>query len=151
MTAAPSANVAAPLTLVSVTRFRLRAVRFMPFFMLHANRAIAQIRKANGFLAGAVQRDADQAFWTLTVWRDEAAMRAYGASGAHRKAMTHLAEWADEASVAHWLQPGGELPAWPEAVRRLRNDGRSSALRHPGSAHADRLFADPRMTYGMRL
>jgi hypothetical protein len=69
----------------------------MPFFMLHANRTIAQIRKADGFRAGAVQRDADQTFWTMTLWRDELAMRAFGASGAHRKAMPHLAEWADEA------------------------------------------------------
>jgi hypothetical protein len=67
-----------------VTRFRLRSVLYFPLFVLHANRTIAQIRKADGFLAGVVQRDADLAFWTLTLWRDEHAMRAYGASGAHR-------------------------------------------------------------------
>jgi hypothetical protein len=62
---------AGPLTsLVSVTRFRLRSIRFAPFFILHANRTIAQIRKADGFLAGAVKRGAALAFWTLTVWRD---------------------------------------------------------------------------------
>lgn len=139
------------VTLVSVTRFRLRSVRFLPFFMLHANRTIAQIRKADGFLAGAVQRDADHAFWTLTLWRDELAMRAYGASGAHRKAAPFLAEWADEASVAHWLQSGGQLPDWPDAVRRLREEGRALPLHHPRANRAEHSFPEPRVTNGMRL
>ena len=138
-------------TLVSVTRFRLRTLRFLPFFILHTNRTIAQIRKSDGFMAGAVRRDADFAFWTLTVWRDEPAMRAYGASGAHRKAAPHLAEWADQASVAHWRQEGGDLPEWPEAVRRLREEGRPAKLRHPAPDQSVGRFAEPRMTYGMRL
>lgn len=139
------------MSLVSVTRFRLRAIRFLPFFALHANRTIAQIRKADGFLAGAVQRDAALAFWTMTVWRDEHAMRAYGASGAHRKAMPHLVEWGDEASVVHWHQPGRDLPDWPEAARRLRAEGRVLALRHPAPHAAAGGFAEPQMSGGMRL
>ena len=139
------------MSLVSVTRFRLRSIRFAPFFFLHANRTIAQIRKADGFVAGAVQRDAELAFWTMTVWRDEHAMRAYGASGAHRKAAPHLADWADDASVVHWSQPGSDLPDWPEAVRRLREEGRPLALRHPAPTHVEHRFAEPRMTNGMRL
>jgi hypothetical protein len=135
-------------TLVSVTRFRLRSLRFVPFFMLHANRTIAQIRKADGFVAGAVRREADLAFWTLTVWRDETAMRAYGACGAHRKAAPHLAEWADEASVVHWTQRGGELPDWPEAVRRLREQGRAVRLVHPAP---ERGLVEPQMMSEMRL
>ena len=137
--------------LVSVTRFRLRSVRFLPFFVLHANRTIAQIRKADGFVAGAVRRDADLAFWTLTVWRDERSMRAYAASGAHRKAMPHLAEWADEARVGRWFQPGGDLPEWPEAARRLRAEGSTLTLRHPAPTQLERRFAELQMTYGMRL
>lgn len=137
--------------MVSVTRFRLRSIRFLPFFVLHGNRTIAQIRKADGFLAGAVQRDTDLAFWTVTVWRDEHAMRAYGASGAHRKAMPHLAVWADEASVGHWTQPGNDLPPWPEAVRRLREIGRPLTLRHPAPNHPEQRFAEAQMTFGMRL
>lgn len=50
------------MTLVSVTRFRLRSMRFVPIFILHTNRTIAEIRKADGFVAVAVQRDADHAF-----------------------------------------------------------------------------------------
>ena len=138
-------------TVVSVTRFRLRSIRYLPFFLLHANRTIAQIRKADGFVAGAVRRDADLAFWTMTVWRDEQAMRAYGASGAHRKAMPHLAEWADEASVGHWSQLCDSLPEWSEGVRRLREEGRALKLPHPATNHPEQGFAEPRMTYGMRL
>ena len=61
-------------------------------------------------------------------------MRAYGASGAHRKATPHLAEWADEASVGHWRRPT-TLPEWPEAVRRLREERRPLTLHHPASIH----------------
>jgi hypothetical protein len=139
------------MSLISVTRVRLRSVRFWPFFMLHANRTIVQVRKADGFLAGAVQSEADLTFWTMTIWRDEQAMRAFGASGAHKKAMPHLAEWADEASVAHWMHPNSDLPGWPEAARRLRDEGRSSSLRYPGPTHPDRSFAGPQTTHGMRL
>jgi heme-degrading monooxygenase HmoA len=139
------------MALVSVTRFRLRSVRFLPFFMLHANRSIAQIRKANGFVAGAVRRDSDQAFWTVTLWRDAHAMRAYGASGAHRKAAPLLAEWADEASVTHWLQAGSALPDWPEAARRLREEGRALALRHPRRSGTEERATEPRTLNAMQL
>jgi hypothetical protein len=116
------------MSLVSVTRFRLRCIRFAPFVILHAHRTIAQIRKANGLVAGAVKRDADLAVWTMTVWRDGHAMRTYTASFAHRKAIPHVVDWADEASVGHWTQPGSDLPDWPEAVRRLREEGHPLTL-----------------------
>ena len=138
-------------TLVSVTRFRLRSLRFLPFFILQTNRTIAQIRKADGFVAGAVCRDADFAFWTVTVWRDEHAMRAYGASGAHKKAAPHLVEWGDQASVCHWTQQGDALPEWPLAVHRLREIGRPLKLRHPAADHAEQRFAEPKMSYGIIL
>jgi hypothetical protein len=137
--------------LVSVTRFRLRSIRFAPFCMLHANRTIAQIRKTDGFVAGAVKRDADLVFCTLTVWRDGHAMRAYTASFAHRKAIPHVVDWADEASVGHWTQPGSDLPDWPEAVRRLREEGHPLTLRYSAANRTGQRFAAPKMTSGMRL
>jgi len=137
--------------LVSVTRFRLRSIRFAPFFMLHVNRTIAQIRKADGFLAGAVKRDADLALWTLTVWRDGHAMRACTASFAHRKAIPHVVDWADEASVGHWTQPGSDLPEWPESVRRLREVRTPLDTLHPAPNQHQQCFAGPQMTNGMRL
>jgi hypothetical protein len=56
-----------------------------------------------------------------------------------------------EESVAHWPQPGRDLPAWPEAVRRLRAEGRKVPLRHPAADGAEQRFAEPRMSCGMRL
>lgn len=160
MTASASAQAQAPaqarnqaqtLSLVSVTRFRARSLLFMPLFALHAQRAIAQLHKADGFLAGAVQRDSVHAFWTMTVWRDAQATQAYAASGAHRAAMPHLSDWGVEASVVRWEQPGRDLPDWSEAVTRMRREGRASKLRHPGPRHADLSFADPGPSSGTRL
>ncbi|MEG8012968.1 hypothetical protein [Sphingomonas sp. 22R3R2A-7] len=78
------------MTVVSVTRFRLRKLRYVPLFLFHAGRTMSQARRAEGYVAGAVGRDADFAFWTMTVWQSENAMIDYVASGAHRKAMPHL-------------------------------------------------------------
>ena len=71
------------MPIVSVTCFRTRARRFLPLFMFHAHRSLVQVRRADGYPAGAVRCDRDLAYWTLTVWRDEQAMLGYVASGAH--------------------------------------------------------------------
>jgi hypothetical protein len=42
-------------------------------------------------------------------------MRSFMLSGAHRNVMPRLAEWCDEAAVAHWIQGAVEPPSWPEA------------------------------------
>jgi hypothetical protein len=39
--------------------------------------------------------DANFAFWTRTLWQDDAAMRAFMVSDAHRKMMPRLLEWCD--------------------------------------------------------
>jgi hypothetical protein len=74
------------------------------------------------------------AYWTLTVWRDKAAMRAFMTSGAHRAAMPRLQHWCDEASLSQWEQDSAALPEWREAERRLRREGRVSVVKHPSPA-----------------
>ena len=139
------------MPLISVTRFRSRSIVFLPLFALHASRAMGQARTADGLLSGAVQRQTDGAFWTMTVWRDERAMHAYVASGAHRSAMPHLRDWAMEASVVRWVADSPTLPTWEEVVRRMQDDGRSSNLRHPGADHAARTYPEADTAGGMRL
>ena len=125
---------------VSVTRLRLRSARFVPLFALHTWLAMRQARHADGFHSGAVFSERKLAFWTMTLWRNEADMRRYMGAGAHRRAMPKLARWCDEASIVRWTAEAA--PDWPEAERRMRRAGRPSKVRHPVSRHAD-LALDP--------
>ncbi len=134
------------LRFVSVTRLRMRSLRFMPAFILDTVRTRLQVTRADGYDGGALLADRRRTFWTMTVWRDQAAMRRYMTTGAHLKAMPKLLEWCDEASVVHWVQAGPALPDWAEAERRMRTEGRASQVRHPSAAHAAMRYAAPRLS-----
>jgi len=62
---------------VSITRLRVRAWRYLPAFLIRSFRVARQARRATGNLGVCVLRDANLAFWTRTVWSDEAAMRSF--------------------------------------------------------------------------
>lgn len=133
---------------VSITRLRLRSARFLPGFFLHTFRAQAQLRRAPGFLAGALLPDRRWTFWTMSVWDAPDSMRAYILNGAHKAAMPKLLNWCDEASVVHWDQPDAGLPSWQDADRQMRQNGRTSKVRHPSPDHAGLGFAPPRTSVG---
>ena len=139
------------MSIVSVTRFRLRGLRYLPFFMIHAQRSLMQIRRTDGYLAGAVRRDRDLTYWTSTVWRDETALLAYVTSGAHRTAMPKLADWGDEASTVRWDQDGFDLPDWSVAIEHMQREGRALPLRHPAPSHATVSFAESRSFQTSRI
>jgi hypothetical protein len=136
---------------VSITRLRVRSWRYLPTFLVNAFRAARQARRARGNLAISLLRDAEFAFWTRTLWIDETDMRAFMLSGLHRRIMARLPEWCDEAAVAHWLQDDLEPPSWPEAWRRLRQDGRPSTVNYPSEAQRRFEVAEPRTTAELRL
>jgi heme-degrading monooxygenase HmoA len=119
---------------VSITRLRVRRWRYLPQILIQSFRAARQAKRAAGNLAVSVLRDADRAFWTRTVWRDEAAMRSFMQSDVHRRIMARLPEWCDEAAVVHWVQEADEPPSWREAYRRLQKEGRRSRVSHPSEA-----------------
>ena len=136
---------------VSLTRLRVRSIRFMPAFALHALRTNNQVRKAPGFLDGALLPDRAWTFWTLTAWTSHEHMRAYMISGAHKQAMPRLLHWCDEASVAHWTQPALPLPTWAEADHRMRTQGRPSKVLHPSPNHAALAYREPRTIAATRI
>jgi len=85
------------MALASFTRLRVRAWYYLPAFLVHADRSGRQAQRANGFMAGALSADRRHlTFWTLTLWTDEAAMRAYLFAGDHSRAMRKLGQWIDE-------------------------------------------------------
>lgn len=120
----------------SVTRLRLRKLRYMPGFVIRAQSSARQASRSEGFVGGYVTNAPGLTFWTVTVWRDAEAMAAYRAEEPHRSAMSKLADWCAEASVAHW-EHDDEAVAPPEvAAQRLKAEGRLSKVRHPSPAQA---------------
>jgi len=122
------------MTHVSITRLRLRSALYEVPFIWHALRSNAQARRAEGCLAITTRRQSG-VYWTLSVWTNKAAMRAFMLSGAHRTAMPKLAGWCDEASVSSWQQEGNALPAWTDAEQRMAREGRISKVDNPSPAH----------------
>lgn len=90
----------------------------------------------------SVLRQPGNVFWTRTVWISEEAMKSFMLSGPHRRVMRRLLDWCDEAAVAHWTQNSAELPSWPEAHRRLQEEGRASKVNHP-SEHQRAYYIPP--------
>jgi len=139
------------MSFVSLTRLRVRSIRFMPFFAVHTTRSLGQVRKAHGFQTGALLPDRNWTFWTMTAWDDAESMRRFMTAGAHKIAMTHLMHWCDEASVAHWEQEGSILPSWEEADRRMRASGRASKVNHPSPDHSSLNYRAPRTSRGVTI
>ena len=139
------------MVFVSITRLRIRSWRFMPYFALHTWRTLRQCRQAAGFIGGSLLPDRKLTFWTMTLWQDQRAMRAYMTSSPHLTAMPMLLDWCDEASVVHWTQDEAGAPGWPEADGRMREQGRPSKVRHPAAHHADLSFAAPRLSGAMPI
>lgn len=139
------------MPLISVTRLRLRSVRYLPGFVWHTWRSLRQARGAPGFLAGQLAGEGVLAFWTLTAWSDEVSMRRYRNGAEHGQAMPRLLQWCDEAAVVHWLQETPDLPAGAEALQRMVADGRLSKVRHPSPEHAARRIAGQAPAPGLRF
>jgi hypothetical protein len=139
------------MPLISITRLRLRSIRFLPLFFVHVMKTRAQLKGAAGFIAGALLNDRDRTFWTMTMWQGQSDMMRYMTHGAHSKVMPRLAHWCDEASVVHWVADQSGLPKWNEADRRMRAEGRPSKLQRPSVHHADLTYRTPRTSLGLAI
>ena len=131
--------------LASVTRLRVRSVKYLPAFLWTTFLAQRQVVRAPGFLGGRLLIDVRLTFWTLTAWEDERGMKGFRGSGPHAKVMPRLVEWCDEASYAHWTPTTDSVPSWPEAYEHLVSEARLSRVAHPSPDHEARRFAKPRL------
>jgi hypothetical protein len=119
------------MALISVTRLRVRSFIYLPQFFWHAFTSMRQAERSSDFLGGRLLVNAKNVFWTMTAWKDQAAMNAYRTGGAHRRAMPKLLNWCNEAAVAHWTQESLEIPSWREAYQRMAEEGKPSKVNHP--------------------
>jgi hypothetical protein len=123
------------MPLASITRLRVRSIRYLPEFLFRALASVRQARSSSGCLSADVRREVKLIFWTRTLWRDEQSMRAFMTTGAHRVVIPKILDWCDEASVTHWQQDRDSPPDWPTAETKMRTEGRVSRVRNPSLAH----------------
>jgi hypothetical protein len=123
------------MPLASITRLRVRSIRYCPAFLWRALASVRQARRSPGCIFADVRREVKLVFWTRTLWSDEPSMRAFMKTGAHGAVMPKLLDWCDEASLTHWQQESDTPPDWPAVETKMRNAGRTSRVRHPSAAH----------------
>jgi hypothetical protein len=119
------------MVLVSVTRLRVRSFRFVLPFIWYAVRSTLQAKRSPGNIGVRLRKTKQLAFWTLTLWKSDSAMRAFRVASPHRDAMRKLPYWCDEASYAHWNQDDSVMPSWKEAVEKLSVSGELSKVLYP--------------------
>ena len=128
---------------ISITRLRLRSWFFLPSFFKASGRIVKQAQETAGFVQGATFLDKKLAFWTVTLWRDTAAMKAFRGQGAHIDSMPKFANWCDEGCVAHWETQESLHPGWGEINRQMKALGRPSPVKYPSAEHAAMNFPAP--------
>jgi quinol monooxygenase YgiN len=106
---------------VMASRFRLRRLRDVPRFFLDAMRIHRQVRAADGALGvSLVAHPLRNEFFTLSAWRDRAAVDALVRAEPHRSAMGRYHPVMADAAFRFWEVPPDALPpSWEDARNRL--------------------------------
>ena len=104
------------------SRFKLRRWRDVLPFFLDSMRIHRQVRSADGAYGVSLEaHPLRREFFTLSAWRDDAAVRALVAAEPHRSAMRKYRPAMAEAAFRFWSAPVAALPpTWDEAKRHLR-------------------------------
>lgn len=111
----------ATTTVVMASRFRLRGLRHVPRFFLDSMRIHRQVRAADGALGvSLIAHPLRREFYTLSAWRDRAALDSLVRAEPHRSAMRRHRRAMTESTFTFWTVPADQLPiSWDEARNRL--------------------------------
>jgi hypothetical protein len=131
------------MTVVVVTRLRLRDPALLDEFFTSAAAVLDQAMKSEGNLGADALAEARDAWWSVTAWDDRKHMRSFVDTEPHLSTEGLLDRLCDEASFVDWEQPGSELPDWQTSWRRLVADGYSADLSHPSANNKTRSFPAP--------
>jgi quinol monooxygenase YgiN len=131
------------MLVIVVTRLRLRDPALLDEFFTDAVAAIEQAMKSEGNLGADALADANNAWWSVSAWKERHLMQAYVDSEAHLGISTRLDHFCDEATFVDWEQDSPGLPDWRTSWRRLIADGKAAELTHPSAANRTRDFPSP--------
>jgi len=106
--------------LVLLTELPLRRFRDLSGFMGHTFRIISQLKSTSGVLGYSfLGRFFQRRFWTLSVWEDEAALKAFVRQTPHLTAMKAMQGKMAKTRFIRWRIRGSEYPPiWSEVLSR---------------------------------
>jgi hypothetical protein len=104
----------------SVTELRLRRWRDVPRLTADALRLRKHLKRHEGAVAlGLAAAPHRRTFWTLSLWRDDAALTGYRSEGTHAEVMRTYRGKLESSRSCRWTTGEQGLPKWRDAVRRL--------------------------------
>ena len=130
----------------SLTRLRVRSIRHLIPFLRTNEQAVKALTNMPGYLKGAELIDRGFVFWTLTIWENAEAMKAFRNGPAHREPMRRISDWCNEAAYAHWTSDTNDLPLWQDAWKQMEVSGVFTKLRHASARQQNRIIPPPKWT-----
>jgi quinol monooxygenase YgiN len=96
-----------------------------PVFFFYTMQVVKQMASAEGLLGYSVPaRPLSKQFWTLSAWRDEAALRTFVQHPPHVRIMTALTLHMGETKFVRWMVKGAQMPSsWDDALHRFGDSG----------------------------
>lgn len=98
----------------------------MPSLFYYTAQVVKQLASAQGLLGYSVlARPLSKRFWTLSAWKDDAALRDFVQHSPHVRIMTAIAPHMDQTKFWRWTVKGSQLPlGWDDALRRFVDNSR---------------------------
>lgn len=105
------------------SRFELKSSWRSPTFLMMAMRIRRQARQSPGLLGVSLRAyPLRGAFWTLSAWTDEAALRRFAGADPHRTIIKRARPWTKSATFRFWSVPADALAPkdlWESAEHRI--------------------------------
>ena len=103
------------------TKLPLTAHRHVPGFLRDTLRIRHQLRGAPGLVGYALRAElVAKTFWTVSVWDDEGARRAFATAEPHRTVMRRVPARMAASTLRAFDITGADLPLpWPDVQARL--------------------------------
>jgi quinol monooxygenase YgiN len=131
------------MPVIVVTRLRLKHPALFDEFFASAVAVVEQAQSSEGNLGADVLAEANNTYWTRTVWRERDLMDAFVGTEPHLQTMSRIDDWCDEATFVEWEQAAAELPDWQDGYERLVASGEGPGLTNATMAHRTREFPAP--------